>query len=921
MAAAARHMKDYQMGGGRSASYSYQNDPVSRGNSSEINRPGWRAVSAAQAGHHGVFVSSEGDSKSVSPIPFHRNDVVARHLLVETALLDSQDYELLPIEEVDALKKEKVQLDNRLEATRRKLALESKVRDAAQSLHRLYSTRERPTTPQSPQKKRMSFLGDKSRSTSASNSPRTANQAGDELSVSQKKIDDLLQILSGLESRRQYVEARLLRHTAAVLQVAHQEEAESRSNTLDIPSDLDDSERTYANGTFPGFGKGSIYEESIYSNENSDSMRDLGISHLNGNSLKVPKRGVVSFDQNTTAQNEKMGALQGRLETLNRQMRTLIKEARTGRDDRDADGLDDISTIRSNGEDLLTHLDDQAEMLDNNLAVLEQELANLKDKHENSLDDIRHEQDSIEQQLEGINNQIYIVLTASRSAASTHHIQPPPEVDGGNTQEQLNYLEESMLHLGDVLQQSGANEDAARGLDEAHAQVVEYEENLHHHESTLRSLWDSIGQDDEQYSLEGFSTRVQHLHEKSAHHETQMDVLRRQIQQQRELNSQSDGEKDRVLTDLQASHAEKDSELAELRARHVAVEEEATNARNEMDNVMSEMDRLKQAHQNNLEQKQQVLDELNEHRQRAQDHDTVVAEYEAQISEMQDEAKIIHAEVEANLAEHQAKFDSLTQDLAEAHTTRDGAHAQLQSKTEELGNLEAEVVRLTTELTMAKAELDSAYGSRAERAKDLTTAEIEALRKEKENHAQQMQEMADKHAALETELSGLKAAAAAAAAQENNANDDSGSGKDEARTALLEKELAEMSNEYQELTRETVEAEKEREKVETLLDGLRERCEVLEAQLSDEKVKWLGIRSPTVVNGDGGMNGGREMTSTAVLRNEFKKMMRETRAEGVRLLRVSLIVIWAESGGLQNANTVCRLSRKREGSSRPLLGR
>ncbi|CAD0088937.1 unnamed protein product [Aureobasidium vineae] len=109
--------------------------------------------------------------------------------------------------------------------------------------------------------------------------------------------------------------------------------------------------------------------------------------------------------------------------------------------------------------------------------------------------------------------------------------------------------------------------------------------------------------------------------------------------------------------------------------------------------------------------------------------------------------------------------------------------------------------------------------------------------------------------------------------------------RDDGRMRALEKELGEMATDYQQLTRETVEMEKEREKLEGLIDSLRDKMDELEVQLSDERVRWLGVRSPGGTPELGSV--ARETTSTMVLRNEFKKMMRETRAEGVKLLRVS----------------------------------
>ena len=87
------------------------------------------------------------------------------------------------------------------------------------------------------------------------------------------------------------------------------------------------------------------------------------------------------------------------------------------------------------------------------------------------------------------------------------------------------------------------------------------------------------------------------------------------------------------------------------------------------------------------------------------------------------------------------------------------------------------------------------------------------------------------------------------------------------------------------MTKASIEYEKERENLENNIDGLRDRCETLETQLSDEKVKWLGVKSPGPPGSRESM--GASSTSTSVLKTEFKKMMRETRSENMKALRVS----------------------------------
>ncbi|KAK8107458.1 uncharacterized protein PG998_009471 [Apiospora kogelbergensis] len=79
-------------------------------------------------------------------------DPVQVHLLTETAILDSKQYEILAQEEVDALKKQCQLLNQRIDQTRSSLAIQSKYRDAAVSMARLYS----PNHP-----KRKSLLGNR----------------------------------------------------------------------------------------------------------------------------------------------------------------------------------------------------------------------------------------------------------------------------------------------------------------------------------------------------------------------------------------------------------------------------------------------------------------------------------------------------------------------------------------------------------------------------------------------------------------------------------------------------------------------------------------------------------------------------------------------------------------------------------------
>ena len=111
--------------------------------------------------------------------------------------------------------------------------------------------------------------------------------------------------------------------------------------------------------------------------------------------------------------------------------------------------------------------------------------------------------------------------------------------------------------------------------------------------------------------------------------------------------------------------------------------------------------------------------------------------------------------------------------------------------------------------------------------------------------------------------------------QMNNANSASMGAHE--RIQVLERELRETIEDYEELTKQSIEFEKERDKLENMIDTYRDRCDTLETQLGDERIQNLGIRDGMTI----------ENTSITVLKSEFKKMMRETRADSIKALRVS----------------------------------
>ncbi|KAJ5504285.1 hypothetical protein N7463_007159 [Penicillium fimorum] len=213
------------------------------------------------------------------------------------------------------------------------------------------------------------------------------------------------------------------------------------------------------------------------------------------------------------------------------------------------------------------------------------------------------------------------------------------------------------------------------------------------------------------------------------------------------------------------------------------------------------------------------------------------------------------AQLEAAIQQIRIQSDARIKEADDQRAQSDSNAIRLQN---EMTELEGEIVRVTTELTMVKAELDGAYGTRAERAAEVSSNPSI----QRENDA-----LVTRNIELTEELAVLKS--------------QRGGGDLQQRADTLERELRETIDDYEAMTKASIEFEKERERFESFIDSLRDRCEQLETQLAEERISWMNLSSPTSV----GRDGTSETTSTMVLKNEFKKMMRDTRNENMKILR------------------------------------
>jgi chromosome segregation ATPase len=259
------------------------------------------------------------------------------------------------------------------------------------------------------------------------------------------------------------------------------------------------------------------------------------------------------------------------------------------------------------------------------------------------------------------------------------------------------------------------------------------------------------------------------------------------------------------------------------------------NKQDEHSNLQAE---LNNARNETESRSQQLLQELNEAK-RAQEQTAL--------------------ELEQSRTETANTLNTLQQQMESLQNSKSAAESELAKVREEMKELETEVVRAQTELTMVRAELDGAYGTRAQRAADVSMNP--AVQKE-------LDELNSRNKDLQGQLVFL-----------TNQHETKGVGSAELQNKVnaLQKELKDTIEEYEVMTKQSIEDEKERDRLEEIVDTLQQRCETVEMQLNEERLKWLGVKA----------SSPSETTSTMVLKNEFKKMMRETRAENLKTIRVS----------------------------------
>lgn len=803
------------------------------------------------------------------------HDPIQTHLLVETALEDSKGYEILSPEEVDELKRQCHFLTQRIVQTKQNLQIQLKYREAASSMAKLYSSGDKSGTDKKP---RRSLIGNRNSD--------SFKEVDLERLASEKKCDELAQELSGLEMKLMEPQRRLLQHTARVLQMTHKGSLKApKANVMGqgIPGSPE-SMNINVNGrsSMERNVDDDVFDDrSLY--RTADRIDGLGLGgreSYDGRASRSPGRlnqqsaELAKSKEQIAEQMQMISKTERKLEDLNARLREVIVKANPQRDN-SYSKPPRVAQNNSNPE---------PSALLAQLQYLDQSITAVDDEQQRTLRRQRDFDITLEEEIEELNCELRNVLIPFDSTRPA-----PPQVTGKNLKSQLSYLQSSIGAIeGELQNASGLKSELDRVKSEQAKNVAAQQDNLEQVETVLIGLWDIIqsGEEDirrrklqrrqmrekdgvveeesdlsgedilkggpETFSIPGFSKKVQWLFSQATSLKDQKKVLKRQIKQQRELSAKSDETKDTKLAELQSS-------LERTQAELETAQSEAQDLQTQLQNVFKRLDEARRdSTQRSLEKAKRDDAEsavLKAVQAKLLQRNDEIERLEDELQHLKDSHKLASSENESRVADYEGRIAGLNAEVEAARTTKE----TLEAREADMEKLNMEIARLQTEVTIARAELDGAYGSRAQRAAEV--AANPAVQKE-------IDDLTTRNRALATQVETLR----------HSLSSDS-------KLDELKHELSDTLEEYEAMTKASIEWERDREALEAEIDRLRDDREALEASLTDERVRWLGIKSP---GGEGG--GGVGNTSTLVLKTEFKKMMRDMRAENVKALKVSFLL-------------------------------
>ena len=423
-------------------------------------------------------------------------DPIQVHLLTETALSDAKNFEILSQEEVDSLKKQIQSLTMRIEQTRANLAIQSKYRDAASSMARLYNP--------SKDGKRRSLLGNRMSD--------SAKEAEMEKQASERRCEELAKELFSLEKRLMEPQRRLLQHTAGILQLTHRASAKKTTQApvgppmqTGIPGSPE-SLYTYSNNR----DSLELPNDELEFDERSMYLPLDDGGHRRKNTIEIPMKSPIR-EQNAQLrelreelerikeENERILEENIELKTAERELRERIAQL----EDEQRQLLRTEEQLRGEYEDAkaeaaqlreeCVRIRDEASRMQDESSRLREADARLRAIEETVVAQTEGQQRTIgdtEKRLEMLNRQLRDIIVAFNPEENSEFAEPKPAAGSGETlRSQLEYLERALVAAAE---EQKVQAEAIQRAQATEAQVAEASSTLGATQAALTQAYNRV---------------------------------------------------------------------------------------------------------------------------------------------------------------------------------------------------------------------------------------------------------------------------------------------------------------------------------------------------------------------------------------------------------------------------------------------
>lgn len=630
-------------------------------------------------------------------------DPIQIHLLTETALSDSKEYEILSQEEIDGIKKQIQTITQRVEVTRSNLLIQSKYRDAAINMAKLYS----PTKAE----------------TNGQNYDSTDREAEEEREAIERRCEALAAELFHLEKTLMEPKRRLLEHTAGILQLTHKANKRQGAGANGQPPNgvpgSPESLYTYTRGRNSLDAPDEFYTDdtNFYGLEGLDTQ-----AKSRQNPLEIPVKSPIreqqsqlkdELDRAREEKNQLMAAItemERKLASLNASIHeTVIRFDPEGNSEfngppsaADTPGAEPVDMLQSQIDYLesgIVAVQAEQETLlreprsKGSVGTVDGTLEELWEMIQNGYTDIRQRKDDRRR------------ARAEKGLEDDEDMSDDEGIDLSETYTPLNFSSRVRW----LYRQATILKDQKSVL----KRQIKQQRELNNKSDAEKDA--ELAQKEEE--LREKDIMVDRAERDAMDAQKMLSEALEDLEQAREAASSGNSMKTEALeaklAELQATLAEAEAEGENTQQRLAKVDtalnslytqlEEATESRMQAEARVDQM-------QADLNKKHEETDTLN-------------------VSFMNAEARA--DQLQAELDKKREEVDTLNASLMTTEAKANQAQADLVKKQEEADALNAALVELKTEVTIARAELDGAYGTRAERAADVaamrTKSEVDTL--------------------------------------------------------------------------------------------------------------------------------------------------------------------------------------------------